>query len=94
MFQKQTFTANRRRLSLSLIFKLFCTVILVAAATNALGQISPSKESLSDLYPGKAYSPYADSNFPERVFWGVSHLHTGLSVDGGLFGARLGLVAG
>ena len=91
MFQKQTFTANRRRLSLSLIFKLFCTVILVAAATNALGQISPSKESLSDLYPGKAYSPYADRNFPDQVFWGDTHLHTGLSVDAGLFGARLGL---
>lgn len=25
----------------------------------ALAQFVPSKESLSDLYPGKAYSPYA-----------------------------------
>jgi hypothetical protein len=57
----------------------------------ALAQITPSKESLSDLYPGKAYSPYADRQFPDRVFWGDTHLHTGLSVDAGLFGARLGL---
>jgi hypothetical protein len=46
---------------------------------------------LSDLYPGKAYSPYAQRSFPDQVYWGDTHLHTGLSVDAGLFGARLGL---
>jgi hypothetical protein len=57
----------------------------------ALAQFVPSSESLSDLYPGKAYSPYAQRTFPSRVFWGDTHLHTGLSMDAGLFGARLGL---
>ena len=57
----------------------------------ALAQFVPSIESLSDLYPGKAYSPYAQRSFPSRVFWGDTHLHTGLSMDAGLFGARLGL---
>jgi hypothetical protein len=57
----------------------------------ALAQFVPSIESLSDLYPGKAYSPYAQRTFPSRVFWGDTHLHTGLSMDAGLFGARLGL---
>ena len=57
----------------------------------ALAQFVPSSESLSDLYPGKAYSPYAERTFPDRVFWGDTHLHTGLSMDAGLFGARLGL---
>ena len=65
--------------------------ILLAIANPATAQITPSKESLSDLYPGKAYSPYAQRNFPDRVFWGDTHLHTGLSMDAGLFGARLGL---
>jgi hypothetical protein len=60
-------------------------------AGPAAAQFKPSKESLSDLYPGKAYSPYAERSFPSRVFWGDTHLHTGLSVDAGLFGARLGL---
>jgi len=71
---------------------LLCAVLLIAAATNALAQITPAKESLSDLYPGKAYSPYAQRSFPGgQVFWGDTHLHTGLSMDAGLFGARIGL---
>jgi len=62
---------------------------LLGAAASA--QIVPSKESLSKLYPGEAYSPYAERRFPSRPLWGDTHLHTGLSVDAGLFGARLGL---
>jgi len=65
--------------------------LFLAVANPAAAQISPSKESLTDVYPGKAYSPYAQRNFPDRVFWGDTHLHTGLSMDAGLFGARLGL---
>jgi len=74
------------------------TNVLIAAATAGLvftlaasAQIVPSKESLSKLYPGEAYSPYAERRFPSRPLWGDTHLHTGLSVDAGLFGARLGL---
>jgi len=62
---------------------------LLALAASA--QIVPSKESLSKLYPGEAYSPYAERRFPSQPLWGDTHLHTGLSVDAGLFGARLGL---
>lgn len=35
------------------------------------------------------YSPYADRNYPARPLWGDTHLHTGLSMDAGVFGARL-----
>jgi len=35
------------------------------------------------------YSPYAGRNFPTQVFWGDTHLHTGMSMDAGAFGARL-----
>ena len=73
-------------------------IVALAGAAAALllvpvahGQITPSRESLSDLYPGEAYSPYAQRRFPSRPLWGDTHLHTGLSVDAGLFGARLGL---
>ena len=38
-------------------------------AEVALAQFVPSSESLSDMYPGKAYSPYAQRTFPGRVFW-------------------------
>ena len=70
-------------------FTASLTVLMFA--TPALGQLTPSKESLSGLYPGKAYSPYAQRAFPSTPLWGDTHLHTGLSVDAGLFGARLGL---
>jgi hypothetical protein len=63
----------------------------VAIATPAAAQITPSAESLSGLYAGEAYSPYAQRSFPSRPLWGDTHLHTALSVDAGLFGARLGL---
>jgi hypothetical protein len=70
---------------------VLCAALSLAVCAAANAQITPSKESLSNLYPGKAYSPYAERSFPDQVFWGDTHLHTGLSMDAGLFGARLGL---
>ncbi|MCP4897690.1 MAG: DUF3604 domain-containing protein [bacterium] len=89
MYLKQESASRRYRLAS--VFSLLCAVLLVGSATTGFAQITPSKESLSDLYPGKAYSPYAQRSFPDQVFWGDTHLHTGLSMDAGLFGARLGL---
>ena len=43
----------------------------------------------SKLYPGKAYSPYARRSFPSNLYWGETHLHTGVSLDAGLFFANL-----
>ena len=91
MLRKQTLTAGPSRFHSFLILNLLFSILLVNSATNVFAQITPAKESLSDLYPGKAYSPYAQRSFPDRVFWGDTHLHTGLSMDAGLFGARLGL---
>ena len=51
----------------------------------------PAPEDLAAAYAGKAYSPYAQRNFPDHVYWGDTHLHTALSPDAGLFGNRLGL---
>jgi len=65
--------------------------VVLMLANPATAQISPSKESLSGLYPGKSYSPHAQRAFPNRPLWGDTHLHTALSVDAGLFGARIGL---
>ena len=65
------------------------TVLVLADPVAA--QFTPSRESVANLYPGEVYSPYAQRRFPSRPLWGDTHLHTGLSVDAGLFGARLGL---
>ena len=66
---------------------MIAALLLIAAPANA--QIVPDKSSLSDIYTGKAYSPYAQRNFPERPLWGDSHLHTTLSFDAGIIGNRL-----
>ena len=91
MYLKHIFTTGCGRQSSLLSFVLLIATLLACAPALVSAQITPSKESLSDLYPGKAYSPYAQRSFPDRVFWGDTHLHTGLSMDAGLFGARLGL---
>ena len=50
----------------------------------------PSDDALKGAYPErKNYSPYAGRNFPTQVYWGETHLHTGMSMDAGAFGARL-----
>jgi hypothetical protein len=69
-------------------------LLLIAVPSVALAQVPPppdGAEALSDLYRGRAYSPYAGRNFPSSVFWGDTHLHTSLSIDAGAFGNRLGL---
>ena len=44
----------------------------------------------SKVYPSKPpYSPYAGRNFPTRPLFGDTHLHTSMSFDAGMFGARL-----
>jgi hypothetical protein len=65
--------------------------VAITLAAPAVAQFIPSKASISHLYGGKVYSPYAQRSFPSRPLWGDTHLHTSLSVDAGLFGGKLGL---
>jgi len=60
----------------------------IASAQHDAG--TPKPEDFDSLYPGKAYSPWAERSFPSRVYWGETHLHTGLSLDAGLFGNTTG----
>jgi hypothetical protein len=61
-----------------------------AAGSDQVGIVTDS-QSLNSAYAGKTYSPYAERDFPTFPLWGETHLHTGLSMDAGLFGNRLGL---
>ena len=65
-------------------------VLALPGASLASDIGSPSVEVLEGLYPGKTYSPYAQRSFPSHVYWGDTHLHTGFSLDAGLFGCILG----
>jgi hypothetical protein len=70
----------------------FVALAILILATPAMAQDigTPDPDTIKGLYPGKAYSPYAQRSFPSRVYWGETHLHTGLSLDAGLFGNTLG----
>jgi hypothetical protein len=57
-----------------------------AAAQDA----PPKKEELKQTEQKTPdYSPFPDQNFPNRVYWGVAHVHTGYSFDAGMFGITL-----
>ena len=67
-------------------------VIALSTAIQTSAQLPPPPEEvLSNAYRGTEYSPYAGRGFPSRVYWGDTHLHTGLSFDAGAFGNTLGL---
>jgi hypothetical protein len=71
----------------------FLVVALLPALTprpTAAQEPAPPEQELKDVFPKKPpYSPYADRHFPERVYWGDTHLHTSFSMDAGAFGCRL-----
>jgi hypothetical protein len=75
------------------IRKLLCRSLSVAAlvvvTTAAQSQDIAVREQ--DINVGqKQYSPYLYQSYPNRVFWGDTHLHTSYSTDAGMVGNRLG----
>jgi hypothetical protein len=75
---------------------------LLAAALSAVSAIAAGQSSGED-YAGygyeptqtdhigeKEYSPFLNDGYPQRVFWGDTHLHTSYSTDAGMIGNRLG----
>jgi hypothetical protein len=69
-------------------------VALVSATTCAgsvwAGDPIPPANTLEDAFkPQQHFSPYAGREFPTQVYFGDTHLHTGMSMDAGAFGARL-----
>ena len=64
--------------------------------TKGIAQDQPgyAAEPTADDHLGKKeYSPYLHDGYPQRVFWGDTHVHTSLSTDAGMIGNQLGPVA-
>ncbi|ARN74320.1 DUF3604 domain-containing protein [Oceanicoccus sagamiensis] len=61
----------------------------LAAAISLATSFSAASSEGGLTEAEKNYSPYAQSTMPRNVYWGDSHLHTGLSLDAGLFGNTL-----
>jgi len=53
-----------------------------------VGEMTMTAET-AGLYKKPSYSPYAGRNFPTRVYWGDTHLHTSNSLDARAFGDTL-----
>ena len=49
----------------------------------------PTDADSGALSEGRSYSPYAQRNFPTRVYWGDTHVHTDNSLDAKGLGVRL-----
>ena len=55
----------------------------------AAAQYADDPEMTQQVLKGRPYSPYADRAFPSNVYFGDTHVHTGLSADAGGSGTRL-----
>jgi hypothetical protein len=60
-----------------------------AAPEQASKQGGGPAEKPSSVVGGGQYSPFVGQTFPNRVYWGVAHVHTGYSFDSGMFGVTL-----
>jgi hypothetical protein len=66
--------------------------LILSAAVLALSLPSYAQDTAgldAAEFKGRPYSPYADRAFPTNVYFGDTHVHTGLSADAGGGGTRL-----
>jgi hypothetical protein len=68
---------------------LLLSLTAPAFAQDPAGLPAPHEEVESAFPTVEHFSPFAGRNFPTNVYWGDTHLHTGMSMDAGSFGARL-----
>jgi hypothetical protein len=70
---------------------LYCPVIALQALmlAPATAQYATDPAATQQVMKGRPYSPYADRAFPTDVYFGDTHVHTGLSADAGGSGTRL-----
>jgi hypothetical protein len=70
---------------------LLCCLIAVLVKALLFGPAAAQDTAGSspEVFKGRPYSPYADRAYPTNVYFGDTHVHTGLSADAGGSGTRL-----
>ena len=84
---------TRKKLPIPSAMMLVIAALVLACTPRRLAaQELPTldKKTAEEVLPKKSYSPNVDENYPKRVFWGDTHLHTSQSIDAVLFGNTLG----
>jgi hypothetical protein len=76
--------------TLQLAIALLSGAILTGVASAQIPAPPDGAKSIAQKYTGRTYSPYAERDFADEIFWGDTHLHTSFSMDAGAFGNRLG----
>jgi hypothetical protein len=70
------------------LFSLILTLLFLFPLSVVAQDYRPVDENV--VSPKKEYSPYFDDYFPNRAFFGDTHLHTNWSTDAGMIGTSLG----
>ncbi len=83
--------SSMMKISAGVAVVFLATVVFAAPvlAQDSPGLVAPTEDAENAFPSQEHFSPYAGRNFPDQVFWGDTHLHTGMSMDAGAFGARL-----
>lgn len=87
-----------KKILLMSVCSLTCTFSLNACAPQSDIQaakdtqigVPDSAPTMAEIKTGSHYSPPTSVDYPRRVFWGDTHLHTELSQDAFMFGVTLG----
>ena len=82
---------RKKKIAVHIVMGVLLTMLVSTSAysESSPGLPAPGADVESSFPAQKHFSPYAGRDFPTQVFWGDTHLHTGMSMDAGAFGARL-----
>jgi hypothetical protein len=73
-----------------LVAAIAAVAVAFTRPTAAQEHDLPDSATANKVFPKGGYSTQAGKQYPTRVFFGDTHLHTSASMDAGAFGCRLG----